>query len=382
MATHRYLLADPVTDLLLGPVPLSGVSYGRRISTQGDFSGTLPVSTPRLGELARALMDRPLALYAERTVTDSAGRFRRSDLWWGGLVWAPKPARGSRGGTTVDLTGATFESYPAQRRIWSDLDYTGQDRVDVLRDLWARMQAEDTTGNTGTIRVETPAGPVVGGDGWYESWAGTDSVTYGDAMTQLTGVDPGFEWTVDVWREPDGSRHRRLRAAPLLGRPATEVRHLLCSPATLVSYEMPVDHTLNATHALGRGTPPDGAADTLPIVSPLLVDADAVAAGVLRVDAVVDVASDVDDVVISHAQALLRAGRSPASVTVRLPEAASFSPANLGDYGRVIIEDPLFPGGRWDDTTRVIGVKVTPEGRGQGEEVTFEFQTNDDTGDT
>lgn len=370
---HRYLLADPVTDRNLGTLPLDGVTYSRRIGQAGELTGGFPIATRHLGEAYRLLVDRPLAIYVERTVITPTSR--RSELWWGGITWAVPPKFGKRSTQErCDIIAATFESYPQHRKIMSDYDPPlDVDRGELAAELWDRMQA---AGPTAGVLVD-PGTPTVGGDPYAgNGWLASSGVWYQDALDEVTTADPSFELTVDVWADPDGTRHRRLRAGtPVIGDPNRV--HLLATPKTVVAWDDSADQTARPTHAMARGKSDlaNLGADAEPLTSPVVIDDAAVADGVLRVDDVTDYATDDEDLLLAKAGQRLRLPNGIPSVTVHLPETAAFTPGALGDQGRIILRGNSWPGGRLDTTQRIIGVQVTPAERGRPEEVLFEFQT-------
>jgi hypothetical protein len=371
-ATHRYLVADLVTDRPLGYLPLSGVSYARRITAQGDFTGGFPIASPHLGELARLMADRPVSLYAERRTPSAAS------LWWGGIVWAAVPAATKRGQMArCDIVGATFDSLGEHRKLLSTLTYSDVDRGEVLAQLWDHMQAD---GPTAGAQVDVGA-PVVGGDPWSGQWPDSSALWYSEAINEVVAVEPPFEWTIDVWADPDGTRHRKLRVGtPIIGN-QTNQPLLIATPGTVQSWGQPSDQTTRPTHAVARGAPvaTDLGGATVPMTSPVVVDADAVAAGAPRVDAVVDVETQDEQVLLDRAIGLLRPKYPIPSITVTLPDNHAFTPGNLGERGRAIVEGFMFDGGRLDTVRRIIGVQVTPAERGRAEQITFEFQTEEAT---
>lgn len=365
-ARHRYLLADPVTDRVYGYVPMGGVSYSRRINVRADMTGTLPVTTRRVGELARLMRNQPVALYIERQV----GR-RTPEIWWGGLIWTGSLNRKRGQATTCQVNGATFDSYPDHRRIWEDLTFDDQDRGQVIAELWEHMQTR-----TGNASIGVDVDPVtIGGDSWSGEWAATKDATYGEALAEIGGIEEAFETTVNVYRDPDGTRVRKLRyGTPLLGN--QDARHLIASPSTLIEWTGLTDHTARGTHARVRGAAVGKAigGEIVPLVSPIVVDQAAVDNGRLRVDVGSDYDTEDEAILASNAASLVTNRPSPPSITVRLPDTSSWSPGLLGDTGRFTIHDVAFDGGVLNGSARVIGMQVKPAQRGEPEEVTFEFQ--------
>lgn len=369
-AKHQYLVADLVTDQPLGTIDAAGVSYSRRIMAQGSFNAELPVTSNAVGDLVRLMTKRPVALYARRQVGT------RSELWWGGILWTAAPRRDKRGRTSAALIGATFDSITTARYIWDDIAETTVDRGLLLADLWDHLQTRD--GNSSIDLEVTPV--ALGGEPFTKGWDGAASTSYADAMHEVSSAEPPFEWTIDVYADPDGTRHRSYRqGTPLLGDPAG--RLLFCSPANLLGFEWSGENQKNATHALARGAAVATAVggDTVPITSGVRRNPDVIADGAPRVDVVVDYPDETDETRLpAHADSLVARGAPKPTVKVRLPDNSPINPGILGSTGRVWIEDPCFDGGVLDTTARLIGMTVKPAQRGSDEEVTLEFQP--DTG--
>lgn len=365
MALHRYVLVDPVTDQTLGTIPLEGVTYRRRVMGGGDLTGRFVISDNRLGELARVLTQRPLAVYV----------YRGASIWWAGITWTAIPSQPRRGESPgCDIQAAVFDQYPEHRRVLTEFVVDPPiNRAAAVAALWDHMQAASSNASIG---VDTSSPGTVAGDPWAGTIHPSSAALYSEALLELTTADPGVEWTIDVWADETGARHRRLRVAAELGDP--DVVHLVATPSTVQGWGDQSDQTRRPTHAMARGV--DAAknvgGDVIPITSPVQVDDVAVAGGVLRSDAVIDTDDDDEARLPRKARRLLKSRTvPPPSVTVHLPESSSWSPGRLGEKGRVILPGALWDQGRLDTRARIIGVQVQPAERGRAEEVTFEFQT-------
>ena len=84
---YRYLLTDLLTDRLLAELPLTGVSFDRRISRVGALSGTLVAPSKHLVDLGKLMHT-----YAGRA---ALWVYRDSALWWGPALGAAAALAGS-----------------------------------------------------------------------------------------------------------------------------------------------------------------------------------------------------------------------------------------------------------------------------------------------
>lgn len=142
MPAYRYLLCDLLTDRKIATLPLSGVTFNRRISRTGTLQGGFTATTKETVDLAKRLK-----AYAGRS---ALWVYRDNALWWGGIPWTVTAHQGARGGVGITVAAATFDSYAHHRELYTDKTYTQVDQGVIIPDLW-RTLASDPRGDIGMV---------------------------------------------------------------------------------------------------------------------------------------------------------------------------------------------------------------------------------------
>ncbi|MBA9003727.1 hypothetical protein [Thermomonospora cellulosilytica] len=380
---YRYQFCDLLTDRPLADLPLTGVSFDRRIIQAGSFRGTIPVPNRRIAEEVRKVVPTgpgEIQTGPGRTVVHV---HRNGALWGTYLIWQATPQADERGRISVEIQGAALESYLARREIRQDVTYSGADQTSgIAAGLVNHMQAVPS-GNIGLTVVAAPSG-VFRDRAYRRSEAGT----YGQRLTELASVDGGFEWMIRTYIS-GGARIREFRTGyPRLGTDVPAADWTFAQPGSVLSWSYSADATAAATSYQARGdtTQDDAAADGEALMS-AEAHADAyLDAGWPRLDATVDHSTVTEqDTLDAYARwwAATRPGviRVP-QVTVRLDEETPVDPNQLGRYAKITLVNDWFPladgkptfSQRW----RVIGLEVTPEDRQGQERVKLLFAEGDD----
>lgn len=363
MHEYRYEAANLFSDVTFATLPLPATQFDVRIGQSGTFSlpSPLGVTDPRIGRRLQQVAPGACALYG----------YRDDDLWWGGVVWIATPAGDQYGNATWTCQGSTFDSYLNRVNFQHDVALAAGDPLDQVRALVTDMQS-DPAANIGLVVDTAVSGLVAPGVGYLAS----SNSSYGSAVGDLAGQDPGFDYAGLVTVDPaTGVRTRRLRLGyPQLGGPTV---HTFTRPGNILTYSLPGDATAGGTEARAFGatsnTNPAGTSE--PTVSATFLDNAKLAAGWPRLD-IGTTYSDISDVptLNAHAQADLIAGSVPVTIpqiTVRLDK-TDITPAALGDTAVVKIKDGNFPDG-FTQTCRIVGIQVNTGDRSNPEQGTIIF---------
>lgn len=367
MATWRYVFADLLTDRTIDELDVTGVTFDDRIIVPGAFKGTIAVPSRAVAARARQIEEGRTVVYA----------YRGADIWGGPyLLWQVTPTSTARGDITVDLQGATLESYLEHREIRSTLAFVGQDQLDIFRALILDVQDRDES-NLG-ITVDATLSGVARDRTYLDS----EGATYGQRAAELANVLDGFEYRIVAYVDPAaGTRVRKaITGYPELGQGVVD--HVFTEPGDVLSWKRVGDASKAATSFRATGDPvnDDVSAVSVPTQSVVVERADLLAAGWPLLDRTDAYQSVTDEGTLDGYAASLAAryggSRRILSVTVRLGSGPDvFTPANLGDRARVVLDDVWFTtvdgDGRrvvFSEAWRVVGMGVTPTARGQGQD--------------
>ncbi|WP_370420323.1 hypothetical protein AB8O64_19715 [Streptomyces sp. QH1-20] len=354
---YRVLLCDLRTDQLLDVLPVQGVALDDWIGRSGAMSGTIPIPNAALAARVRsAVQPGRTAVWVER------GR----EIWWGGIVWTARVASSDRGYLSVAIQAGGWDTY-LDHRIAYDTHKTptgGADQFDIVRGLLDYCQR--TPGGDIGIEYGTETSGVVR-DRTYLRY---DLPRIRDLITQLAATDRGFEWRIMSYRDPEsGRRVKRLQlGAPVIHSGVSDI--VLDHPGPVLAYGWPIDATVQATAWQSRGasTNSNQTADSHPLMSELLVDDAAIAAGSPRLDGSSDYSTVVEQATLdAHARADYTRARAPVTIpeiTVRVTE--GITPALLGSAIRLRIRDLWWPTGL-DQRYRIVGLSLSPPERGRAE---------------
>ncbi|MFG1997868.1 hypothetical protein ACGFNU_01820 [Spirillospora sp. NPDC048911] len=363
MTRYRYVFADLLTDRTITELDLSGVSYDRRIIQPGSFRGSVGVPNGEIAERARKIQ-------AGRTVCHV---YRDADIWGTYLIWQVVPRSDERGRITLELRGATLESYFYRREIRTNLSFQRQGQLAVARGLIADMQSR----LAGHIGLTTPA--AQGGDGVLISRAyrRSEAATFGKRLEELASADGGFEYMIRTYLDPDTGRRVRAwtAARPRLGQASSD--HVFTQPGDVITWSYPADATQGATSWQTRGDKVQGSTgEGEPLMSDIVESSTLLSQGWPLLDATRDYTSERDRESLNGYARWWAASRSGVigipQVTVRLGEQVSFSPNALGDRARLVLVNPWFPlldrAPTFSKSWRVVGIEVTPVSRQDGQE--------------
>lgn len=203
MANYRYLFYDWSTMTLLDALPAEQPTFGWEVSSAGTFTGSVDLRDPQLpaSRVIPATMPLRTRLYVER---DSA-------LIWGGHITEPRSYDSSSRKLTIN--GQETVGYFADRFV-PTLALRGTDQVTIAEQVVAALQA--VPGGNAGLQVVAPGGlSGVLRDGVYSKWDFTPGL---QALTDLTGMDDGFEFATQVQWAAGVPSETLVIGYPRLGR--------------------------------------------------------------------------------------------------------------------------------------------------------------------
>ncbi|MGW7270807.1 hypothetical protein ACWGH5_09830 [Streptomyces sp. NPDC054864] len=352
---YRLLFADLVTDQLLDVLPVQGLGFDDYIGKTGALSGKIPVADSEMAARVRAaVVPGRTAVWVERG----------SDIWWGGIVWTMTPSVDDRGGVSVDIQAATFDSYLDRRVVFTTQTYTQVDQLAIARGLVGYAASLDK-GDLG-FEMDTKLSGVLRD----RTYTASEVPRVRDLLDDLAAVDGGFEWRVQTYRDTaTGKRVKRLQFGyPKIQAGAQPV--MLTYPGNVLTYSMPTDSTGMANVWQSRGATVDNTvdADGGALLSSAWLYTDRLNAGWPRLDGTSDYNTvSVKATLDNHAKADLARARNPVTIpTVRVRLDGEITPSLIGARARLRIRDVWYADGL-DATYRVVGMKVDPAERGREE---------------
>lgn len=359
-ATYTYLIADLRAGAILDELPLTGVSFDKRLNDTGSLRGQLRVDDPGIRAREPRLLTEPgrTAIYVDRD----------GDLLWGGIVWT---SRYSAASGTLEIGASDFLSYFEHRRVLRHpvaagdiVSYVDTDQLGIAAGLVQLAQSHPGGDLDLELRGATSSGVRRSVD-----FTAAELKPVADALRDLANTDSGFDFTVDVEYGPDGRPVRFLRFGyPRLGQPGAP--HVWEYGANLLDFTWPRDAAGMATRVFAQGTS-DADAPLLGVAE----DAAAYANGWMLLE---EAASQLDTrnqaLVDAQARGELAVRRRPVvlpELTVRADLDPVVGTYSVGDDVRLVIDDPFFAADHVDVTVRLLSIEVTPGDDAGLEQVTL-----------
>lgn len=374
---YRYRAHDLLTDAYIADLELADVSYSCRIGEPGTFSATIPIPNPTVADRVATVIPRhpdDLSTGPGRTVIHV---YRNGVIWGSYILWAAEVSMSGEGKVSINVQGASLESYLARAEIRSDLTYTSTDQIEIARQLLTTMQS--------TPRYDIGLTMQAGTSGVLRDrmFLASEAASYGQRIAELADTDGGFEWVIRT-SETAGVRTREwVWGYPRLG--SSTGSHVFTQPGRVLTWSGSIDATNGGTAFLTRGenVNEDVAASSAPLLSDVTLAQDHLDAGWPGLDATVDYSSVRDQDTLNLYAAWLATHRAGAvrihQATVRLDADTSFTPDNLGDYVRLMLVNDWWPRvdgyASFSKSWRVIGMDIRPPSRDSDhDEATLIFQ--------
>lgn len=365
MAQYTYRFANLLSDSDVAEMELLDVRFDRRIIQSGAFSASIPIVNSDIANQAKKIVPA-------RTIVHV---YRDSEIWGTYIIWSVRLRSSSHAPTTMEIQGATLESWFDKRIVDQDLVYTGTDQFDIVRDLIDNAQVgwtpyEDAA-NLGITVTSNMSGVLRD-----RSYFLTDAASVGQRLQELAAVDNGFEYMINTFDDYAlGIRKRELVLASSLGSSNLEVVYTY--PGSISSYEISYDATSAATAWWTRGDTIDddvsGTSFPLMTEAPVLSD-EWLQSAFPHLDRVVDYSSVT---LLSTLEDYAAWWRDNHSGVVAVPvieintsdNPTLIPPTALGTTAKFTIEDQFFGHGDFSSENRIIGIEVTVPSRGTQETI-------------
>lgn len=372
MPGYRYQFCDLRTDQHIVDLPLTGVSFDRRICEAGTFSATLPIPHATVAELAALVVPR-----VPGDVSRGPGRtvvhvWRNGQIWGSYVIWSAKVTADARGRVSIALQGAGLESILWRRRV-TTVSYTQVEQLDIARSLVSRMQG-DTVGGSQWLGL-TFGGQTSSGVLRDRNYSTFDYAMVGERLAQLSEVINGPEWGIFTSANSAGVRTREFRASQVLG---TGRIHRITQPGLLTDWSYTVDATDATTNHIVRG----GGADGTPrIYTTRVASVSHLVPGWPWLDRVYDYPTSTTTGAYADWWHDHRSGATRVmDATVRVPETPMLTPDHLGDVARMTMVNPWWPlhpdtgEPTFDEARRIVGMEIRPPERDAPESMRLVFE--------
>jgi hypothetical protein len=209
-----------------------------------------------------------------------------------------------------------------------------------------------------------------------------DGKSYGQVLQEYARTQNGFEWMVDPVVQDGQILRRWVWGYPQLGTDTVHVVQQGQHGGDITRWAVEIDPLRGATYLDVRGGVPetqDTSVATPPRMSDIVTASAHIAAGWPRIDRTLDHPGRSTSVSTLNSYAsywMARLGGAVwvRSVSIALAADSTITPSQLGDRIRHIMINEMYPlsdqgGAGYDETARMIGIAVTPHGRGEGKDV-------------
>lgn len=359
--TYTFIAADLVTNTILDELPLSGVTAGFTLNGVGSFGATLALGDDKVKKI-----DAIGATQTGRTVVYID---RDGTLVGGWILWTRRYDSETK---KLTLGGQDLWSYFRRRMIRADAVFAGQDQLAIAQSIINTAQAA-TGGNIG-IQVGAETSGVLRDRTYY----GYELKQVAEAVEQLSAVQGGFDFRIDVSYVGGVPTRRLILGYPFVGQPAN-VSNLvfeLSNGGNIKSYTYDEDSTTQATSETATGSG-DGPAR----LTSVQTNADLITAGYPLLEDTTSYGDVIEQATLDgHAVADLAAHDEPVVVPEFVVDPDSdpvLGSYICGDYARFIINDERFPRhtdgtAGYDQWQRISQINLAvPDAAGTPEKVTL-----------
>jgi hypothetical protein len=351
---------------VLTTTAITGVSFERYIGKVGSFAATIAAPNARAATRLQPLIRDDVALTLNAYIS------RGDEIWCGGMLGDPNAVINGRAGDTIALEGVTFEGYPDRRTAYDDVAWSNVEQLQIAQDIWSLALADE-----GNLDIDLPAYSP-SGVARDLTVARTDRRTLGSMLSEISGRENGFEWLINCYRDA-GVRKRAL----VLGSPLIDGGDgpTFTYPGNMLQFGRKPSTAKTATRFWAVGGAPTTVTGEpgAPIYTEQLRTEELLANGAVLIDSPFSYSDIVlQDTLDDRAAEARRRYGAPLPVLSATVPVDTVSPSILGTSPRLRVNHPFFPSNNnqpgYDARSRVIGMKVKPNERGESGEVELIFE--------
>ena len=359
MADYRYYFHELLSNRRIMELPLEGVTFGRKLNGTGSFQGYFGLDREGFdnASVLEATAEGKVCLYITRDDYPV----------WGGIIWSTLWTEQSG---TLQLNGATLDSYFDKVDIERTLNYVNVDQRNIMIDLIVNMQSKPSR----NIRIVTPAKFTHASTNItrterfndYEVWR------YSKAIEQLVAYDNSFDYYIDVRYNEREEFERFLCIGNQLGATAETSTLSFNYPGNIANFYYPSNAGKGATTIRGIG-----AGEGVSMYRTTVTNEHLLSRGYPEVvQFYTDKALYGGEKLQSAATQELRRLSIPyvtPTFEVNPEMDPQFGSYMLGDSVKMLIESARFPGGKIF-VDRIIGWDVTPTRSDSQEQVSLTLE--------
>lgn len=200
MSHYRAIFTEIVSGTIVGEIPFQNISFTHSLNGAGSASITMPLhpeedtlTLPPSGAGSSTTITAPQLYTMQNLRPGSTGLYieRGGVIVWAGVIWV---ANAQVETEKVTFGAEGFLSLLRRRTIREDLTYSNTDQLDIARAL---VDYAVNTSGSGLAIVNTDTN--TSGRLRDRSYLGYERKGVGEALTQLAGVEDGFDFRFDSY---------------------------------------------------------------------------------------------------------------------------------------------------------------------------------------
>lgn len=335
---YAYYVTDLRTNDVLAELPLQNVEYDVKLSDVGEFSGEIAVNSETvIYDLRETTFPGRTGIYVVRD----------GEPVWGGMIWKRKYDGNNK---KLTILASTFESYLEHRIQLQSATFTNTDQLQIAR--WILASGDIPGAIQATVSQKTSPRRR------DRTFNGFEFNTHMDELSRLSALIDGFDWNVEIYRDPyTGEILRRFEFYyEARGIPADQTTLSFEYPGSIRSFTLNEDANAgaNIVYAIGIG-------EGIDQITAEATVADQIAADLPKLEQSRSYKSvSLMSTLQAHANADRDRLSSPVTifeVTVSANEEPVLGSYAIGDWARFRIEDQ-FVTPMIDQFARITGIKV------------------------